>query len=256
MAKRKIEGYCAICGTYGPLTFEHVPPEKAFNNRPIIMLAFEKAINLAPGERAKGPIQQRGMGAYTLCGKCNNDTGGWYGSAFVDWCAQGMEILQMAQGRPTLIYPHHIYPLRVFKQIITMFFSANPESLRHHDKVVQFVLNRERRYLSPTYRVFVYYNNVGRTRFKGFAGLLNINTGTNTLMSEITFPPFGYVLTLDSPPTDDRLLEITHFARSDYDAQITLPLRLPVLPTHVWVPGDYREHDQIMRAAAESAVVS
>jgi len=254
MAKRKAEGHCAICSTYGPLTFEHVPPEKAFNDRPVVMLAAEKAMNLAPGERAKGPIQQRGMGAYTLCGKCNNDTGGWYGGAFVDWCAQGMDILRRAGGRPTLIYPHHIYPLRIFKQIITMFFSANPGSLRHHSELVTFVLDKERQYLSPTYRVFVYYNNIGRTRFHGLGGLLNVEKGTSILMSEITFPPFGYVLTLDSPPPDQRLVEVTYFARSAYDAQIALPFRLPVLPTHVWVPGDYREHGQIMKEAAESAM--
>jgi len=253
LAKPKREGNCAICGRYGPLTFEHVPPEKAYNDRPVVLVEFEKMIRLAPDERTKGRIQQRGMGAYTLCGKCNNDTGGWYGGAFVDWCAQGMDILRRASGRPTLIYPHHIYPLRVIKQIVTMFFSANPESLRHHAELVRFVLNKEQRYLSPTYRVFVYYNSVGRTRLYGFAGRLDANTGSTILMSEITFQPFGYVMTLDTPPPDERLIEITHFSRRDYDTQISLPLRLPVLPTHVWVPGDYREKDQIMREAAQSA---
>ncbi len=253
MAKPKREGYCAICGTHGPLTFEHVPPKKAYNDRPVTLIEFEKMIRLAPGERAKGPLQRQGMGAYTLCGTCNNNTGSWYGGAFIDWCAQGMDILQRARGRPTLIYPHRIYPLRVIKQIVTMFFSANPQGLRHHADLVRFVLNKEHRYLSPTYRVFVYYNNVGRTRLLGFAALLDTNTGSNTLMSEITFPPFGYVMTLDTPPPDERLIEITYFARSDYDAQTSLPLRLPVLPTHVGVPGDYREEDQIMREAAQEA---
>ncbi len=254
MARRRpIEGYCAICGTYGQLTFEHVPPEKAFNDKPVVMLADEEAMRLAPDERAKGPLQRRGMGEYTLCGRCNNKTGHWYGGAFVDWCIQGMDILRRAGGQPTLIYPHHIYPLRVFKQIITMFFSANHENLRRHGELVRFVLDKERRYLAPTYRVFVYYNNVGRARFSKFSGVLDIEKGTSVLMSEITFPPFGYVLTLESPPPDPRLIEITHFARSDYDTRLSLPLRLPVLPTHVWVPGDYREHGQIIEEGPPSA---
>lgn len=30
--KKNQEGYCHICGKYGKLTFEHIPPEKALNN--------------------------------------------------------------------------------------------------------------------------------------------------------------------------------------------------------------------------------
>jgi len=43
-------------------------------------MKFEDTIELGPDGVAKGPIQQRGMGSYTLCNKCNNDTGHWYGN--------------------------------------------------------------------------------------------------------------------------------------------------------------------------------
>jgi hypothetical protein len=159
MAKKRYEGTCHICGTYGPLSFEHIPPHAAFNDRPVIRIEFEQALSLGPDEQVRGPKQQRGMGGYTLCPKCNNDTDVWYGPRFVDWCYQGMDMLIRTNGKPTLIYLNYIFPLQVLKQIVTMFFSVNVEGFRKpNEELVRFVLNREARYISPKYRFFVYYN--------------------------------------------------------------------------------------------------
>ncbi len=57
---------------------------------------------------------------------------------------------------------------------------------------------------------------------------------------ELPFPPFGYVLTVDSLPPDYRLTEITQFARSVVDEMKSVSLTLSVLPTHSAVLGDYR----------------
>ncbi len=199
--KHKVMGTSAICGLYGELTFEHIPPRAAFNNKPVArVLDFEQALGIGPDDVIKGNIQQKGMGNYTLCGKCNNDTGAWYGAAFVDWCYQGMDILQRAGGKPSLIYPHRIYPLRILKQILTMFFSISPESLRQNRDLVQFVLNPRQRYLPPNHRVYVYYNLHGRLRSFGTVGTLDVEPHVTRLFSEFNFPPFGYVLTLSSPP--------------------------------------------------------
>ncbi len=98
MSKRKVEGNCAICGTYGPLSFEHVPPRKAFNDYPVREILFADAVNVGPDDSLRGRIEQRGSGGYTLCAPCNNNTGAWYGEAFIDWCYQGMDILERAGG--------------------------------------------------------------------------------------------------------------------------------------------------------------
>jgi len=213
-------------------------------------IPFEQAMGLGPGERGQGEIQQRGMGAYTLCGPCNNRTGKWYGAAFADWCHQGMDILARADNRPTLIYPH-----RIFKQLVAMFLSINREALRERTVLTGFVLGKEKRHLPPRYRFFVYYNIEGRPRMTPLAGTVDFTTGQKRLFSEITFPPFGYILSIDSPPPDYRQQEITHFARYDYNERRDMPMRLPVLPTHVGVMGDYRDKDQILREARESGEI-
>jgi hypothetical protein len=70
----------------------------------------------------KGKKLQRGLGDFTLCEKCNNDTGSWYGASYVNWALQGMVLNQKSKGSGSLYFPFYIYPLRVIKQLITMFF--------------------------------------------------------------------------------------------------------------------------------------
>src|ERR671939_205972 len=233
-------GTCRICGNNGELSFEHVPPRAAFNDRPVRSTSFDEGIRLGPDDYATGRIQQRGMGGFTLCRRCNSDTGRWYAAHFVDWCRQGMHILKCSRGKPSLIYVQYVYPLRILKQIVVMFFSINQPSFQTRNaELVRFVLNKEAKYLSPTYRFFVYFNTTGKMRSSNIMALLNVETGVSSIMSEISCPPYGYVMTLDSAPPDERLVEITHFSRHGYYELADINLKLPVLPTHTLVPGDY-----------------
>lgn len=246
-------GKCCLCGIEGSLSFEHIPPRAAFNDRPVIRSCFENLLGLGPDEPIRGRTQQRGMGDYTLCSRCNNNTGQWYGSSFVAWCYQGYDILAKSGGNPSLIYLYHLLPLRIIKQIIVMFFSVNgPEFRDAQPRLVKFVLNKEEKYLPPGPRFFVYYNISSTLRTVGVIGTLDINSHEINIFSEINYFPFGYVMTLDSPAPDTRLFEITHFARYGYNEFAVNTLRLPVLPTHLWYPGDYRTKEQIAKDWAKN----
>lgn len=141
----EIYGICHICGKYGKLSKEHVPPKSSFNNMRSISVNFEQAITLGPDTMPKGPVHQGGIFFYTLCEKCNSNTGHWYGSRFIRWCYQGMDILIRTGGKPTLIYMRYLFPLAIIKQILTMFFSVNTEKFRvPNTELVQFVLNKEK----------------------------------------------------------------------------------------------------------------
>ena len=252
MSRKKATGTCRICGNTGDLSFEHVPQRAAFNDKPVIRVKFEDAIALGPEEITKGEIQQRGLGGYTLCPKCNNLTGHLYGSQFVDWCYQAMQILNKWKGEPSLIHRYKIFPLAILKQIMTMFFSVNPVEFREaNPELVRFVLNRDIKYLPPKYGFLIYYNIGGKFRFDGIMVLGNL-LGKIALVSEITYPPFGYLMTINSEPPDDRLYEITYFSRYNYNESKTLELKLPVLPTYTVYPGDYRTKKEIYEQAATS----
>jgi hypothetical protein len=73
------------------------------------------------------------------------------------------------------------------------------------------------------------------------------------LLSEFCYPPYGYVMCIDSESPDVRLHEITHFARYDYDEPAVMAMDLPLLPVHTPFPGDYRTKDEINRQAGENA---
>lgn len=243
-----VEGSCAICGNVGPLTFEHLPPKKAFNNRRTISLSWDAAMRLGPDMPVKrdGRITQGGVGRYTLCSRCNNDTGSWYAPELVNWCYRGMEILERSSRTARSFHIRRGRPLLLLKQIMTMFCSLNPRMARVQPWIQRLVLNREQRGLADGWRIFLYYNLDGKMRYLGAATTFDLERGRATVLSELSYPPFGYVLVMNgAPPPDSRLVEISHFAEYRYGDESELFLPLDLLPTHVVYPGDYRGLAQI-----------
>jgi len=258
MARRKVSGDCKICGEHGKLSYEHVPPEKAYNDNRFyyqysmaVLTANEKLFfeNSLGSDKLKrlARKKQGGIGFHTLCMKCNNHTGSWYGSDFVSWTHQSMAIILKANGKPTLLYPTFFYPLRIIKQIITMFFSVNHEGFNDLEpELVNFVLNKEKRFLSPRYKIYCYYNLVGERRYIGNNIIGEVGSTSVCSISEISFPPFGFVMTIDSESPDKRLTDISHFANSPYKKWVPYYQKYNVLPSHLpYSPADYRTYEEI-----------
>jgi len=240
-------GTCHICGSNGKLTKEHVPPQRAFNKQKVVSVVGRKLIGIGPDDFPKGEIQQGGAHSYTLCSNCNNKTGHWYGNGFIDFCYQGMEYLYKSKGEPSLYYMYYLFPLQVIKQIVTMFFSVNTSAFsQKNPELVRFVLNKEQTYLPTKYRIYAYYNISNRCRYVGVTSLLKIeNSMSSHTFCEINHPPFGYVLTLNSDPPDERLEDITFFANYPYNEFKVITINFPVLETHLPHPGDYRTRNEI-----------
>ena len=271
MARKPVFGNCRICRKYKKLSFEHVPPRAAFNDCPAVGKQIFELINKNPDNyfEKKGRISQRGVGAYTFCEECNNNTGGWYGTAFAEWARQSMDILEYAHGSPSLYYRFRIFPLRVVKQIICMFFSITDDLFGcNHPDLVRFVLNKNERHLNPDIRIFAYYNVGPHGRYIGGASIEKmrpdeINRDTmddiihktesdfakSRLLSEIACIPLGYVMNFGSEAPDNRLLDISFFAKYAYDDYTPIELQLPVLPIYTYFPGDYRSREQVHQDA-------
>jgi len=244
-------GTCHLCGETTSLTFEHVPPKAAFNNRPVVRAPLEsliKAQGLDGLDSIRGPQNQRGAGAYTLCGPCNNNTGKWYGPAYVDWAYQGLYALDHAQIAPSILFIFRVFPLRVIKQILCMFLSANPPGVgKHNHELARFVLNRQHKWLPTWIRIYVALTNSKRSRQAGLTGNLELGRGKMRLFSEISFPPFTYVMTHESEPPDQRLVDISHFGERGFQEWVDVPLALPILPVYTFFPGDYRDSAHVKR---------
>lgn len=253
MGRKRIDGICHICGCHGKLSYEHVPPRAAFNDRPMVYYEMEKVVARHPENLPKGRVNQRGSGAHTLCASCNNRTGSWYGNAFAEWAYQGMNVVAMTRGTDPHIFLHfHIFPLRVIKQIVCMFFSANGDGWhKGQGELVDFVLSRNKRYIRPEIRIYAFYTLTERPRRSGVAGRFSLS-GDRQVFSEISFPPIGYIMTIDSPPPHKGLTEISSFANYGYNAWRNIPIKMDVLPVYSWLPSDFRSKDQMLADWAEA----
>jgi len=124
--------------------------------------------------------------------------------------------------------------------------------------LVRFVLNKETKSSPDHIRVYAFYILSERSRtapvtgvFKGFGG----NSSSMHVFSEVTFPPFGFVMTMgNSPPPAPDFCEISGFSKFDYhrDTSVRVSMKLPVMPIYTLYPGDYRTRDATLADAAES----
>jgi hypothetical protein len=254
-------GDCCICGANGKLSFEHVPPQAAFNDRRVFEANINGLLNgkWSPGERIEeGKYKQRGAGRYSLCGKCNSDTGGWYGSSYVDVARQAMYRLHYSQGNMAgLAYPYGMFPLRFLKQISAMFFSACGPALQDRNPdLVRFVLNKDERRLPPQIRYFAYLHHPTDSTCIRQSGITGMMRGSHQfLFSEIAFPPFGLIMSINSPPVHTDLCEITHLNQYSYRQWDVVYLKLPVFPVTTWFPGDFRTVEGVLKDQAENRKV-
>jgi len=250
-------GTCCICGTHGPLSFEHVPPKRAFNDHGVFEADIMKMLagGWEPGVKPRaGRISQRGAGRFTLCRKCNSSTGRWYGTAYITVAKQAMELLCRSGGDLSLAYPYRMYPLRFLKQVVTMFLSAcGPGFQMNNPHLVRFVLNRTTRVLPPKFRFYAYLHHPDSVamRQSGLTGL--VSSGKTHVFSEIAFPPFGLIMSdAAHSPINRCLCDITHLREYDYHAWDIVYLLLPVLHVTTLLPGDFRTVDEVKRDFIEN----
>ncbi len=255
MARNKTKIYpCHICGTKTKLSYEHIPPRAAFNNRPVVEGLLGELIKSDKiGGSLKGKTLQRGGGGYTLCEKCNNNTGSWYGKDYVDWVEQTARILMESKINPSIYCLYNIFPLRVIKQIVCMFFSVNANNFKDVQKeLVRFVLNKDAVGIEPQIHIYCFLNPSKVSRQSGVSGLLDFKKHRTKIISEIIFFPFGYILSLNEIKPDDRLAEITFFSGYHYNERKEIHLKLPYLPIYSYLPGDYRNEQEITAHHSET----
>ena len=231
---------------------------KAFNDHAILLAKIEVLRSGGHPDRYEEGARkhQKGSGKYSLCERCNNNTGNWYGSSYVDFAKQGMEFLMASRSVKEFYVPFRIKPLHVIKQVMCMFMSVNGPSFQSvQSELVRFILNKKTRHLPKHLKLLAFYSVSDRSRHSGVSGMIE-GVGTQSwrafTLSEFAFPPFGFVLTYNSPSPDQRLIDISHFAEYNWSEERTLWIRMPVLPIYTFYPADYRSRDQVLKNAEQN----
>jgi hypothetical protein len=255
------DGTCHLCGAWGPLTFEHVPPRAAFNNHRVLETDIHKLIGgdlLEELKNPKGKYNQRGSGKYTLCGRCNNDTGAWYGRAYVEFTHGIFPLCHTIKPDQYVEVQCSVRPLNVFKQMLVMFCSASPpEFTRKRPQLVRYLLNRESVDCEDLrgLRLLISLldlNNSHAARQSGITGRMELGNPKAHIYSEISFPPFNLVMSLSGTSPESRLFDISSFAQSPYNGRRDVKLRLYSLAVNSYFPGDYRTLDELEATVAQN----
>jgi hypothetical protein len=232
-----MEGECAICSSHHKLSFEHVPPQAAFNDKPIYIKNFTH-FDESSKYFGKQMRSNRGFGSFTLCESCNKNTGSWYAKDFAKFAEQGMDILNAT----SLSYVRGTYvikPLNVIKQIATMFMSADKSGhLRSKGSLVNFILNKESNQFPNDLRIYIYSNASPFKRMIGYSVIYDPILGVQK-WSEINFQPFGYFLTEESKPGNENMVDITRWAAIPYDKVLKVDMTTPYLKVSTMIIGTY-----------------
>ena len=208
------------------------------------------------GLLAGGRIEQRGAGDYTLCAECNNNTGSWYGTELRRAAASAVRLLRDApldefdakleptwaevafrggEGHPR---PH---PLRFIKQVVTMLLATSPPELSTtHPELGDFVRDREAVGLPDRFQFYLALFAGPFARSTGVAARMTPEGRVDTLV-EVAFPPFAYVMTIDSDDDDAIPTQnITECSTVSYNATADLEMSLLIGFGHTPYPADYR----------------
>lgn len=253
MAEEPPIGPCCLCGRVGPLSFEHVPPQKAFNQDTVLLAEIKRLLGddwWSEVKKPSGEEQKRGAGNFTLCGRCNNETGHLYASEYVRLVRAAMPAMFAAAAGDVVGVPAKIRPLRILKQILVMFCSAcGPHFIEQHAGLTRYLLNADSRDLPLDLQVYLalYDRHSMASRQAGMT--VRLDTAGNVVRyAEISFPPFIMVLTVDSSSPDGRLMNVTWFNRYAYNERWHSSLPLDCMQTNSFVPGSYATRTEIEKA--------
>lgn len=235
--KEKIKGVCAICGNEENMTREHIPPESTGNTGYIKLIDFTSLISNTNGNY--GQIYQNGIVYQTLCESCNNNTGHWYGKDYSDWVNQIKEINKKENLNNGVLKETNIkfYPLRVFKQIISMFMSVNNNFFDEDilETIKKFLLEKENRNFPKDFHLYFYVVSSKTPYLKQVPFPLShvMDLSNNNIcynFSEIAWGDIGLIFSKNKnvPEFKNNLVDIMFFLDYEYTSQENLDFVFPV----------------------------
>jgi hypothetical protein len=263
-------GKCALCGAEGKLTFEHLPPRKAFNWFPAKVITGDQIFELLGDERTPWDAdgihylpQQRGTGAYSLCESCNNSTGTWYANDYVKFANIFHEIildLKPIAGNMIETTINQIRPLHIYKQVLSIFCSINHQFMDGEDFSIirSFVNSKEcMDFDTQRFKVLMYVFIDGNPKMLPLSIKMNHSRDFKIVkslaLSEFAHYPLGFQLLID-PPKESvfQATDISLFIENGYKEASDIFMRVPVYESHIAFPDDFRSKAEILDCKAEN----
>lgn len=235
-----MKGICRVCGEHKKLTFEHIPPESAFNSTPVFIQKHYHLHDKDSHLFGKRHLSNRGGGDYYSCVDCNTKTGSWYADSYKKFAYLGMiAIKHRVFSSNKISFDYLIQPLNILKQILYMFMCIDSSDMLLKSKGLKhFILDKESNDMPQELRVFLYHTYSISLR-NGWSFIRN-ETGYHST-GELTFRPLGLVYTLDSEPIRNDYLDITSFKNFKFNEIVKMNLSMPFFTPKGYVPGMYTD---------------
>lgn len=258
---------CRVCGRVTDLTFEHLPPSSAGNKGRAEMLGIDEWLQRdETGEPERGTIVQRGAGAYSLCGPCNNRAGQLYVPEFTRWTDMANEgianIHPPLQELDAALEPAYttamfkeVRPARFLKQVVTMILAlAAPGFPPRHLDLQAFAQDPGWVGLPPNYQFYLALFCGPMARFNGGAGVLRLteNGPQTTFTLELAHPPFAYILSVDEDSPALETGNIIGFADLGIDETGDVEIQMKAGFGHTPLPLDLRSKAMLKRDRAQN----
>jgi hypothetical protein len=158
MGRKQVIDECRLCGIVKNLTFEHVPPEAAFNNYPRFYPNTREMIDARyRGGPAPSILEEpRGVGSYTLCGDCNTKRSARYAREFIDWAMFWQGVLDSEPEANEKTASPRCRRSRIMKQLALMgLCSSPPKTGSINDGIRRFIYTAPATGLPTGVRLFV-----------------------------------------------------------------------------------------------------
>jgi hypothetical protein len=246
------EGHCWLCNKYGKLTKEHIPPEKAFNDFPLLYQKVAERSRQVGVVQWEGEKTQRGLYFRSLCERCNNRYGRLYGGAYVDLVRQVAERIGNVRDFHKMSVLAVKRPLPILKQVMLQFVTANgPSFVQANPWVAPFIRSQTQTQIPREVYVYLFASNASMNRKSGVSAHVHLNTGRTKVVSEFTFWPLGTVISFGEEEQSNLLTPIHHWAQYSFDYSGSVDLDLSVNPVASPYPVDFRPAAEVESARSK-----
>jgi hypothetical protein len=205
---------CHICGLRPAGSREHLPGVAAANDGPVEITYVSFGVRPGGEPTGRTRIEPDGFYVRTICEHCNRRTGGNYGTAYKEFIRQFASSGRLDVGQPrTWVSLQDIQPLRVVKQMASMFLASQPQ-LTHArwTDLREFVRDRDKRLPAGCMRFYLYRNSSDRGRISPLTAFVSAyGRFPPALLGEIAWPPLGIVFAQAPHPFVQGMHDITEW---------------------------------------------
>ncbi len=249
------QGHCWLCNQFGKLSKEHIPPEKAFNDCPLLLMKVDERRTKAGVLEWALDRRQRGVYFRNLCEVCNSKYGSLYGGAYVDLVKRIAERIGDVQDFHRISILGVERPLAILKQVMLQFVTANgPGFVRANDWVAPFIRSRTNTTIPKDIGIYLFASNRQGMRKTGVSAHMDLNMSSDAkIVAEFTFWPLGTVVSFGEL-NDKRLAPIHQWVRFPFGYRGTADLHLYVNPVATDYPLDFRTESQVQSDAVKQNV--